>query len=74
VGLGLRRSALRRSLPFFRLPGRGGHLGEPTTKWGGRGRPAGHASRGGAPGGAALTFAPGRAAGDVFFRGGVPRR
>jgi hypothetical protein len=29
-------------------------------------------SRGGAPGGAALTFAPGRAAGAVFFPGGVP--
>jgi hypothetical protein len=29
---------------FFRLPGRGGHLGGPATKWGGRGRPAGHAA------------------------------
>jgi hypothetical protein len=29
---------------FSRLPGRGGHLGEPATKWGGRGRPAGHAA------------------------------
>jgi hypothetical protein len=34
-----------RSGPFFRLPGRrGGHLGGPATKWGGRGRPAGHAA------------------------------
>jgi hypothetical protein len=24
--------------------GRGGHLGGPATKWGGRGRPAGHAA------------------------------
>jgi hypothetical protein len=31
-----------RSGPYFRLPGRGGHLGGPATKWGGRGRPAGH--------------------------------
>jgi hypothetical protein len=30
--------------PFFRFTGRGGHLGGPTTKWGGRGRPAGHAA------------------------------
>jgi hypothetical protein len=30
--------------PFFRLPGRGGHVGEPATKWGGRGRPVGHAA------------------------------
>ena len=30
--------------PFFRVPGRGGHLGGPATKWGGRGRPAGHAA------------------------------
>jgi hypothetical protein len=30
--------------PFFRLTGRGGHLGGLTTKWGGRGRPAGHAA------------------------------
>jgi hypothetical protein len=29
---------------FFRLTGRGGHLGGPATKWGGRGRPAGHAA------------------------------
>jgi hypothetical protein len=29
---------------FFRVPGRGGHLGGPATKWGGRGRPAGHAA------------------------------
>jgi hypothetical protein len=29
---------------FFRLPGRGGHLGGPATKWGGRGRPAVHAA------------------------------
>jgi hypothetical protein len=28
---------------FCRLPGRGGCLGGPTTKWGGQGRPAGHA-------------------------------
>jgi hypothetical protein len=28
---------------FFRLPGRGRHLGGPATKWGGRG-PAGHAA------------------------------
>ena len=27
---------------FCRLPGRGGCLGGPTTKWGGQGRPAGH--------------------------------
>jgi hypothetical protein len=27
---------------FCRLPGRGGCLGGPATKWGGRGRPAGH--------------------------------
>jgi hypothetical protein len=33
-----------RSGPFFRLHGRGGHLGGPATKWGGRGRPAGHAA------------------------------
>ena len=33
-----------RSGPFFCLPGRGGHLGGPTTKWGGWGRPAGHAA------------------------------
>jgi hypothetical protein len=32
-----------------------------------------HGSRGGAPGGAALTFAPGRAAGAVFFQGGALR-
>ena len=31
-----------RTGPFFRLPGRGGCLGGPPTKWGGRGRPAGH--------------------------------
>jgi hypothetical protein len=31
-------------------------------------------SRGGAPGGAALTFAPGRAAGAAFFLGGVHQR
>jgi hypothetical protein len=30
--------------PFFRLPGRGGHLGGPSTKWGGRVRPVGHTS------------------------------
>jgi hypothetical protein len=30
--------------PFFCLPGRGGHLGGPATKWGGRGSPAGHAA------------------------------
>jgi hypothetical protein len=29
---------------FFCLPGRGGHLGGPPTKWGGPGRPAGHAA------------------------------
>jgi hypothetical protein len=30
---------------FSRLPGRGGHLGGPATKWGGgRGSPAGHAA------------------------------
>jgi hypothetical protein len=29
---------------FFCLPGRGEHLGGPATKWGGRGRPAGHAA------------------------------
>jgi hypothetical protein len=29
---------------FFCLPGRGGHLGGAATKWGGRGRPAGHAA------------------------------
>ena len=55
--------------PFFRLPGRGGHMGGPATKWGG----PGSGSRGGAPGGAALTFAPGRAAGAVFFQGGSLR-
>jgi hypothetical protein len=43
--------------------------GGATTKWSGQGRPAG--SHGGAPGGAALTFAPGRAAGAVFFLGGA---
>jgi hypothetical protein len=31
-----------RTGPFFRLPGRGEHLGGLTTKWGGWGRPAGH--------------------------------
>jgi hypothetical protein len=31
-----------RSVPFFCFPSRGGHMGGPTTKWGGRGRPAGH--------------------------------
>jgi hypothetical protein len=31
-----------RTGPFLRLPGRGGCLGGPPTKWGGRGRPAGH--------------------------------
>jgi hypothetical protein len=62
-------AARGRSGPFFRLPGRGGHLGGPATKWGGRGRPAGRGPRGGATGGAALTFAPGRAAGAVFSRG-----
>jgi hypothetical protein len=38
--------ALRgRTGPFFCLPdGRGGHLGGPATKWGGRWRPAGHAA------------------------------
>ena len=30
-----------RTGPFFRLPGRGGCLGGPSTKWGGPGRPAG---------------------------------
>jgi hypothetical protein len=30
--------------PCFCLTGRGGHLGGPATKWGGRGRPAGHAA------------------------------
>jgi hypothetical protein len=29
---------------FFCLPGRGWHLWEPATKWGGRGRPVGHAA------------------------------
>jgi hypothetical protein len=53
---------------FFCLPGRGGHLGGPATKWGGRERPAGHA----AVPPAALTFVPGRAAGAVFFSGGGP--
>jgi hypothetical protein len=33
-----------RTGPFFCLPGRGGHLGGPATKWGGRWRPAGHAA------------------------------
>jgi hypothetical protein len=48
---------------FFRLTGRGGHLGGPATKWGGRGTSQARGSRrGGAPGGAALTFAPGWAA------------
>ena len=27
---------------FFCFPGRVGHMGGPPTKWGGRGRPAGH--------------------------------
>jgi hypothetical protein len=31
-----------RNGPFFSLPGRGGCLGEQTTKWGARGRPAGY--------------------------------
>jgi hypothetical protein len=58
---------------FFRLPGRGGHLGGAATKWGGRGRaPAGQHARGGASSGAALTFTPGRATGAVFFSRGVP--
>jgi hypothetical protein len=30
--------------PLFGLPDRGGHLGRPATKRGGRGRPAGHAA------------------------------
>jgi hypothetical protein len=30
--------------PFFCLPGRGGHLVGPATKWCGRERPAGHAA------------------------------
>jgi hypothetical protein len=29
---------------FFRLPGRGVHLGGAASKWGGRGRPVGHAA------------------------------
>jgi hypothetical protein len=37
---------------------------------GGRGGGVGHAAGSGATGGAALTFAPGRAAGGVFFQGG----
>jgi hypothetical protein len=62
-----------RTGPFVRLPGRGGHLGGPATShqvgWSGEAS----GSRGGAPGGAALTFAPGRAAGAVFFSSrGVP--
>jgi hypothetical protein len=60
---------------FCRLPGRGGCLGGPTTKWGGQGGERGPRDTrrsGGAPGGAALTFAPGRAAGAVFLFRGVP--
>jgi hypothetical protein len=60
-----------RTGPFFRLPGRGGHLAPGQTGhqvvWSGEAR----GSRGGAPGGAALAFAPGRAAGAVFFQGGA---
>jgi hypothetical protein len=50
----------------------GGHLGGAATKWGGRGAREARGPRGGAPGGAALTFAPGRAAGAGFFFRGVP--
>jgi hypothetical protein len=50
----------------------------PSTKWGGRGWPDGpmaRGSRGGAPGGAALAFAPSRAAGaGFFFTGGHLQR
>jgi hypothetical protein len=42
------------------------------TKWGGRRRPAGHAAVPLAVA-APLTFAPGRAAGAVFFQGGTRR-
>jgi hypothetical protein len=42
---------------FFRLPGRGGHLGGPATKWGGRGSGEARGSRGGA----------------IFFQGGTRR-
>ena len=59
--------------PFFRVPGRGGHLVGPATKWGGRGRPAGHAAVPPATGGAVLTFAPGGSGGAVFFQGGSLR-
>jgi hypothetical protein len=44
VLVGAAPSARGRTGPFFRLPGRGGHLGGPATKWGGRWRPAGHAA------------------------------
>jgi hypothetical protein len=57
-----------RTGPFFRLPGHVGHLpggGSHQVGWSGEA----HGPRGGAPGGAALTFAPGRAAGTVFSRG-----
>jgi hypothetical protein len=60
--------------PFFCLPGRGGHLGGPATKWGGRERPAGHAAVPRATGGAALASAPSRATGGVFFFQGGTRR
>jgi hypothetical protein len=57
---------------FFRLPGwpwcapGGGAAASKQVGWSGEAR----GSRGGAPGGPALTFAPGRAAGGVFCQGG----
>jgi hypothetical protein len=56
-----------RTGPFFCLPGRGGHLGGTSHQVGWSVEARG--SRGGAPGGAALSFAPGWAAGGVFSRG-----
>jgi hypothetical protein len=58
--------------PFFRLPGRGGHLGEPATKLGGRGRPVGHAAVPPAVPRLPLPLAGPRGA--FFFQGGVSVR
>jgi hypothetical protein len=57
---------------FFCLPGRGGHLGGPTTKWGGRGRPSGHAAVPPAVRRWPLPLAGPR--GPFFFPGGFPQR
>jgi hypothetical protein len=66
---GLALGSRGRTGPFFRLPGRGGCLGGPSTKWGGLGEARG--PHGGATGSAALTFPPGRGcAGRIFFQGG----